>query len=209
MVRDNESKKGGNVVAVTKVTAEISQNSTELENISSEIWTGSLTAPRESGSHDVTVAAYDDGGDLAIESRTLKVTKWQEPKVNWTANDRFNFVDYNRIKNNLQYLHERAVELYKQFSIADMGEDILSYTAYWDVDIFNLFEKNLETINKNAYTQDFGVSQTFYPNGKFIQWDELNRIENAILSMKTMLDNQAAGLHRLPFRLGDFKEVRV
>ena len=27
--------------------------------------------------------------------------EWQTPKTNWTANDRFNISDYNRIKNNL------------------------------------------------------------------------------------------------------------
>lgn len=209
MVGCDESKEGGYGMAITKVTAELSNDITQLQNTSGNDYFGNLTAPRESGSHDVKVKAYDDAGNIATRETGIEVTKWKMPKVDWKPTDRFNFVDYNRIKNNLEYLHERAVRLYKQFSIADMGEDILVYTAYWDVDVFNLFEKNLETINKNSYIQDFGASQTFYPNGAFIKYDELNRIENAILSMKTILDNQSAGLRKIPFRLGAFKEVRV
>ncbi len=52
-------------------------------------------------------------------------------KTNWTINDRFNYVDYNRIKNNLTYLYELAQEVYKQFSIVDMGADIEDYTGWF------------------------------------------------------------------------------
>ena len=209
MERDDESEKGGHGMAITQVTAELSDEITQLQNTSGDDYSGSLTAPYPYGDYDVEVQAYDDAGNITTATKELKVTKWRTPKVDWKPTDRFNFVDYNRIKNNLEYLHERAVQLYRQFSIADMGEDILVYTAYWNVDVFNLFEKNLETINKNAYTQDFGVSQTFYPNGVFIKYDELNHIESAILSIRMVFDNQEAGLRRIPFRLGAFKEARV
>ena len=33
---------------------------------------------------------------------------WINPKTDWTKNDRFNYSDYNRIKNNLNYLHEKT-----------------------------------------------------------------------------------------------------
>ena len=90
-----------------------------------------------------------------------------------------------------------------------MGDDYISYEQYFYADQFNLFERNLEIINSNAFIQNFGESQTFYSNGVFIDYNELNRIENAILSIKTILDNQEAGLRRLPFRLGIFREVRI
>ena len=135
--------------------------------------------------------------------------EWIEPKTNWNANsDRFNIDDYNRIKNNLTYLHEYANELYVPFDTDDMGEDA-TYPIFWDVDKFNAFERNLDEINNRIYTQDFGVSQTFYPNGVFIQADELNRIERAMLSMKDILDRQKAGVRRLPFRLGQYKSIRI
>lgn len=134
--------------------------------------------------------------------------EWIEPKTDWSTGDKFNINDYNRIKNNLTYLHEYASELYVPFEAEDMGEDA-TYPIFWDVDKFNAFERNLDEINKQIYTQDFGVSQTFYPNGVFIQADELNRIESAMLSMKDILDRQKSGIRRLPFRLGQYRMIRI
>lgn len=196
-------------MAVTRVTANLSRDSTDLKNEEKNTYSGNLTAPRESGTHQVGIEAYDDAGNIAIANDDIYVSKWSTPKVNWKPTDRFKYIDYNRIKNNLEYLHEKAVELYKQFGVQDMGEDYTSYKQYFYADQFNLFEKNLEIINNNVFIQNFGQSQTFYPNGVFIDYEELNRIENAILSIKTILDNQEAGLKRLPFRLGAFREVRI
>ena len=44
------------------------------------------------------------------------MSEWVEPKTDWTKNDRFNLEDYNRIKNNLVFLNERASRLVKPFS---------------------------------------------------------------------------------------------
>lgn len=202
-------------MAVKKVIANLAKKSTELKKTQNDYYTGKLAAPNEHGYYSAEIEAHDDAGNVATANATtsevllLEVTKWREPNVNWLPTDRFNYVDYNRIKNNLEYLHEKAVELYSQFSIKDMGEEIKVYSTYWDVDIFNLFEQNLETINKMILTQDFGEYQTFYPNGAFITYDELNRIENAILSIKLLLDGQRVGKKRLAFRLGTFKEVKI
>ena len=95
-------------------------------------------------------------------------------------------MDYNRIKNNLTYLYELAQEVYKQFSIVDMGADIEDYTGWFTAASFNNFESNLDTINKNIFTKDYGVSQRFFDNGQFIKWDELNRIESATLQMNDL-----------------------
>lgn len=135
--------------------------------------------------------------------------EWIEPKTDWKTTDAFNFVDYNRIKNNLQYLRQRGVELVIPFSIEEMGEDITSYEEDFDVDAFNRFERNLETINNNTFKRKWGVKQVFYGNGNFISPEELNRIESAMLDAYTMFKNQEAGLRRLPFVLGRFKTIRV
>lgn len=188
MVWNDESKKGCDGMAIERVTAELGDKTDALR--------------------ETTDSNYE--GDISVaKSREIEVTIWRPPKVNWTANDRFNFVDYNRIKNNLKWLHEKAIELYQSFPISDMGEDIESYTSYWPVAFFNAWEQNLETINKNIFVQNYGQKQTFYENGVFIQWNELNRIEGATLRMRQILDSQEAGLKRLSFRLGNFKGVRV
>ena len=99
--------------------------------------------------------------------------------------------------------------MYRDFELSDMGEDIDSYESYWNVIYFNAFEDNVEIINNVILTKDYGYAQRFYENGPFIKWDELNRIENACLKMKDILDRQELCLARLSFRLGDMKGVKV
>lgn len=137
------------------------------------------------------------------------MAEWQTPKTDWVSTDRFNIEDYNRIKNNLLYVWEQAQLIWGGFEIADMGEDITSYSAYWDVDVFNAFESNIDTINEHMLSQDYGIRQTFYENGPFIKWDELNRIEDAILRMKRIADGRKASLVRLAFRLGAPKGLKL
>lgn len=127
---------------------------------------------------------------------------WVTPKTDWVSTDRFNYDDYNRIKNNLQWLCEKAMKLWKPFEAKDMGDDITSYRDYWDFERFNQFEQNLDAINQNIFTKDYGNAQVFYENGPFIKWDELNRIESACLSMHGILTSQEKGLTKLAFRLG-------
>lgn len=134
---------------------------------------------------------------------------WQKPKTDWTADDRFNIKDYNRIKNNLAYLWEEVCKMWEEFDIEDMGEDITSIKAIWNVQYFNAFESNVDTINQHMLTQSFGLRQTFYVNGVFIQYGELNRIEGAILKMKQIVDGKKAGIRRLSFRLGAPKGLRL
>lgn len=196
-------------MSVTKVTASLSEETTVLNETENDLYSGNLTAPTESGAYAMTISSYDDAGNVAVATSYVDVSLWHTPKTNWVSTDRFNFVDYNRIKNNLVYLHQFAVSLWSEFYISDMGEDITEYTAFWDVDIFNLFESNLELINQNIFTQDFGVSQRFFENGVFIKWDELNRIEGAILSMNDLLERQKAGLRKLSIRLGNWKGVKI
>ena len=133
---------------------------------------------------------------------------WTDPKTNWKNTDRFNVSDFNRIKNNIEFLHNEAELLYKNFEISNMGQNIESYESYWDVKCFNAFEENIETINNIIFTQDYGIMQRFFENGPFIKWDELNRIETACLRMKDILHRQKIGLRKIPFSLGNMKGVR-
>ena len=135
--------------------------------------------------------------------------KWEEPKIDWKSTDRFNFSDYNRIKNNISYVYKKATELNKPFDIEDMGEDINDYTSFWNVIYFNAWENNIEALNNNVFMKDYGTKQTFYENGAFIQYSELNRLESAILNMKKILDAQEISVNKLPFVLGRFKAIRV
>ena len=196
-------------MAVEKVTAGIAEKETELQNTEDDTYFGSLEAPSEGGTYYLEIAAYDDSGSVSVISSEIEVSIWHTPKTDWKPTDRFNFVDYNRIKNNLLWLQEKVSVLYSSFELEDMGEDITDYLAYWKVQYFNSLEKNLDIINNQMFTKDYGMAQRFFENGPFIQWTELNRIESAILNMRDILDRQEMGIRKLSFRLGTFKEVRI
>ena len=128
--------------------------------------------------------------------------EWKTPKTNWTKNDRFEIEDYNRIKNNIYYLWEKACEVFPKFQIQNMGTDMESEEEDFNVAFFNAFESNIDILNQSTYIQNFGMRQTFYINGVFIKWDELNRIEGAFLKIREIIEAKKMSLGRIPFRLG-------
>lgn len=199
---------------IDRVEATFANQKKQLNKVDDN-YANDFTAPYVSGDYAVEVKAYDDAGNVTIASpenrkdMLVNVTKWTTPKTNWVETDRFNIQDYNRIKRNLEHLHEEANKIYATFNMKDMGADKEDYLDYFFSDEFNKFEDNLEIINEHIFTQDYGTQKRFFDNGPFIKWDELNRIENAILRMKTILESQKIGLRRLSFRFGRFKEVRV
>ena len=134
---------------------------------------------------------------------------WQTPKTDWTANDRFNISDYNRIKNNLMYLQELGAEIYAYFQLDSMGDDKTSYAEYWKPSEFNLFESNLDLIKEVFPQSDIGTRKTFFENAPFIDYVELNRIESAMLNYYQEGMTQKASIPRLAFRLGNMKGVKV
>lgn len=196
-------------MAIDRVSSSFNGSQRQLTSKGTDLYTGSHEAPEIAGEYDLRVSAYDDGGNVTTADKTVTVTKWHAPQTNWKYPDPVNIVDYNRIKNNLEYLQERASKLYAAFQIQGMGADKTGYWAHYYADEWNLFEQNLDIINKHIFTQDYGPTVRFFDNGPFIDYMELNRIEGAILSMNEILDNLEAGLARLSFRLGNWKGVKI
>lgn len=195
-------------MSVTKVSATLEDQTTELKK-SKGSYIAEMYSPDSSGDYDLFVSAYDEAGNEAVVTKTLEVTLWKDPKTNWNSTDKFNFSDYNRIKNNLLYLYELSLLMFEEYDIEDLGEDMTSYLGYFRAFQFNAIEKTLEILNEQTYNEDIGTKQTFYDNGAFIKWDELNRIEDAQSKLYFLLHNQKKGLRRLSFRCGRFKEVKV
>lgn len=131
------------------------------------------------------------------------------PKTNWIKTDRFNINDYNRIKNNLNYLGIIGNDLFSAFSLNDMGADKTEYIKYWKPSEFNLFEENLDIIVRNFPKYDAGVRKTFFENAPFIDYKELNRIESAILYFYKISSTHKATLPRLAVRIGNMRGVKV
>lgn len=137
---------------------------------------------------------------------------WSTPKTDWYGytnatgdytGDRFNANDFNRIKNNLSYLRDLAVELYPSFSINNLGSDRVYSDFGPYADEINDLEENLVTINTNTLNRDYGEAPyTYAENGYTMDFNELNRLESAILDLYDRLQNQYNGRRMLTFKLG-------
>jgi hypothetical protein len=132
---------------------------------------------------------------------------WSKPKTDWTRTDAVNIEDYNRLRNNINYLHDNAVSLCAPVTgFENMGAD-KTYTDYYYADEFNKFEQNIEKINAVVYLQDIGTTQRFFDNGAFISADEMNRLESACVAIKDVLDR--IDKRHIPFRLGAYRDIRI
>lgn len=135
---------------------------------------------------------------------------WETPKTDWHGSsdsegfytgDRFNAVDFNRIKNNLDYLRELAIKLYDEFSIVSLGAD-RTPADYFYADEINQLEENLKTVNENSLRRSYGNAPTYVDNGNTMDFVELNRLEGAILDLYNKLNNQYNGRRNLTFMFG-------
>lgn len=135
---------------------------------------------------------------------------WQTPKTDWHGavdaeghyiGDRFNAADFNRIKNNLQYLRDLAIKMYKKFSIVSLGAD-RTPKDYFYADEINQLEANLMTINNNTLKRAYGDSPIYTDNGNTMTFTELNRLESAILDLYKKLNNQSDGRRTLQWNFG-------
>lgn len=134
---------------------------------------------------------------------------WSEPKTNWVQSDRFNFSDYNRIKNNIAYLKERAIEIYLDFPFEDMGADKVSYADYPYADEFTKLESNLERIRVNTFRFDDSETRSWYENQRTPSYEDFNRIEKACLKFYKGLESVKANKGKLSLRLGSGKFVKL
>ncbi len=135
---------------------------------------------------------------------------WITPKTNWNGGtaadgtyigDRFNAVDFNRIKNNLDYLRELAIKLYDEFAINDLGSD-RTPADYFYADEINQLEENLTIINNNTLKRHYGTAPTYVNNGRTMDFTELNRLESAILDLYNRLTNQSEGRRMFQWNFG-------
>lgn len=137
---------------------------------------------------------------------------WSTPKTNWTVSydgngvytgDWVNIGDYNRIKNNIAYIHTVAALLVYD-TYPSMGED-KTYLDYPRASEWNRIETALNQLETNI-GGDF-PAVLFMDNGKTPDYVELNRIESATVTLKQQYETAAALTYRLSFTLGRERSV--
>ena len=134
---------------------------------------------------------------------------WSTPKTDWSGEfvdgvyvgDKFNAVDFNRIKNNLAYLRELAIKMYDEFSIHSLGAD-RTPQDYFYADEINKLEENLVTINTNSLKRSYGEAPIYVDNGNVMDFKELNRLESATLDLYDKLTNEHDGRRTLTWNFG-------
>lgn len=135
---------------------------------------------------------------------------WITPKTNWWgrvneegvySGDRFNAEDFNRIKNNLDYLRNLAIKMYEEFSLVSLGQDRVA-GDYFYADEINQLEENLDTLNENTLQRNYGSAPVYFENGNTMDFTELNRLESAILDLYDRLNNQSEGRRMFTWNFG-------
>lgn len=133
--------------------------------------------------------------------------EWLEPKTDWQASedepgnytgDYFNIEDYNRIKNNIEFLGSLAHQYWPVF-VKAMPDH--SYEEYPYAEEVNTLADNLEKINQYIGCI-IGEKTTYVANGAFIGYADLNRLESACLSLYEAMQGLYTRPKKLPYRLG-------
>lgn len=136
------------------------------------------------------------------------MAEWIEPKTDWTSADYFNATDYNRIIGNLTHLKTVLGDLFAKLTNTPLGEKKALKSLIYAREI-NAIEKALETLNLETYKFNIGNTQEYLPNTRTFDFEELNRIESAILMLYRQMVNHKQNLTRLAFTLGNQKGIRV
>lgn len=201
---------------IESVIGTLDDNELEFSHSGGTTYAATASIDSSETDHVAVVTATDSAGNSATETMVVAISgSWSTPKTDWYGytdvdgiyhGDRFNSEDFNRIKNNLAYLREISVTMYKEFSINDLGED-RSKEKYFYADEINQLEENVKIIAENTFSPDVGEVPLYTANGKIFDYNELNRIEGLILELYNQLLNQYRGRQMLSFMFGVRREV--
>lgn len=134
--------------------------------------------------------------------------EWIEPKTDWTSESYFNADDYNRITSNITYLYGLLSTLFLGVDSSIIGEEKNVYSLIYAREI-NEIEEKLSELNSLTYNLNIGQQMEYMDNGRTMDYNELNRIEEACLKIyKTMVSHKGS-LKRLSFVLGGQKGFKV
>ena len=126
---------------------------------------------------------------------------WQLPKTNWKDSDFFNIEDYNRIKGNINEIRSQALLLWPDFTFEEMGSDKTYQDYGFYADEINRLEANIDHVCAGTYPFRVGNRQIFYDNQPFIDWKELNRIEEACRLIYSNIQSRYNGRRTISFTL--------
>lgn len=134
---------------------------------------------------------------------------WSEPKTNWQSDDYINIEDFNRIRNNIDYLKEEANKLYMEFGFTETLESEKTYSDYPYSEVWNNLENALQDIVDHSYQLAVGDKKTFFAYESYIDYNELNRLESACLNYYNLFQRQHITVEKLSFVLGNYGGIKI
>ena len=128
------------------------------------------------------------------------MANWIEPKTDWTTEDAFDYVAYNRVTGNITYLKTLADDLWARLTELSLETEKGNLSP---------IEDGLDRLNLETYVKNIGEKKTYKPNGNVPLYDEYNRIEMACLMLYNELQVHKANLPKLEFVLGNQKGIKA
>lgn len=160
-------------------------------------------------SENVVVTAMDEAGNTDVKAEYLNViNEWLPPKTDWTAEDYFNAVDYNRIIGNIAYLRNFLDSLFLDISYINLGVE-KDYRSLLYAREMNVIEQAIQRLNLETYALDIGAEKSYSPNKPTPMYSDFNRIESASLLIYNTMIAHKKSLPRMAFRLGNRKGIKV
>lgn len=133
---------------------------------------------------------------------------WITPKTNWKSTDYFNISDWNRLANNVDFvwnLFSSVVGLpdaYRDESVYYQKLPTKTYSSEPYASEWNALEDYIAFINFYSYKLDLGDSLTYFANGQFPNFEDFNRIEKALETLKLTIESQRDNREHIPIVLG-------
>ena len=131
------------------------------------------------------------------------MASFSTPYTNWGEHSYFSHTDYNRIKNNIQYLIDLSFELFPEYEYEDMGND-KTYSDFPYADEFNLIELNLKLLHDKSFgfvKYTSSDMKNWYPNKPTPSYEDMNRYEQMTVDYYNGLNS----IKKNKNKLGDIK----
>ncbi len=135
--------------------------------------------------------------------------QWITPKTDWKIQldldghyqgDYFEIADYQRICNNLNYLHKMAAQLWIQPEKLQMIN--VERGDFCTAEMINAIEQAIQTIKPEAFSSVIPSAKTWKANDFAPMVHDLNRIEKALQNIYLLLLQQQNVLPKLAIKLG-------
>lgn len=136
---------------------------------------------------------------------------WTGVKTDWVSTDYFNIADYNRVVGNLEYLRGLASELFEEITFTAIPSEKTVNDKILASEM-TAIENNLYLLNTKTYKlskYEIGEKNSYKANAKTHNYEDMNRIEDAIIKLYNLMTVHKASLPRLAITLGGQKGFKV